>query len=177
MRQACRLLVPDGVAELLRASRKSPRRRANTNFHPQLFDPIQRFFNCLQPGSYVRPHRHGPHRFELFVLLSGKAGILTFEDNGNVCEQLLLATDAALAVEIPGGVTHTVLALEEDTLLFEVKPGPYEELTDKDFAPWAPPEGDPACPWFLTQWERLFQAGAPGNCSYPGPIPDPKGCT
>lgn len=177
MRQACRLLAPAQLAELLRASRTSPRRRAHNNFHPQLVDPIQRFFNCLQPGSYVRPHRHAFHRFELFVLLSGQAGILTFEEGGRPCEHFLLAPEAALAVEIPGGVTHTVLALEEDTLLFEVKPGPYDALTDKDFASWAPPEGDPSCAWFLAQWERLFLAGDPAGCSHPSTNSGPKGCT
>lgn len=173
MRQTCHQLAPAQLTELLRAARTSPRRRANRNFHPQLSDPIQRFFNCVQPGSYVRPHRHVSHRFELFVLISGKAGILTFDDNGNFCDRLLLAPNAALAVEIPGGITHTVVALAEDTLLFEVKPGPYQELSDKDFAPWAPCEGDPSCGWFLAQWERVFLGG---RGSHPGANPDPRDC-
>jgi hypothetical protein len=32
------------------------------------------------------------------------------------------------------------LVLSEDTVLFEVKPGPYSEASYKDFAPWAPAE-------------------------------------
>ncbi|MGD8861079.1 MAG: hypothetical protein PVI30_13820 [Myxococcales bacterium] len=35
------------------------------------------------------------------------------------------------------------MALEPDTLIYEVKPGPWSAATDKSFAPWAPAEGDP----------------------------------
>ena len=53
----------------------------------------------------------------------------------------------------------TFAALEAGTVLFEIKPGPYSALTDKDFAHWAPPEGDPACPAF----ERWFREGEIGS--------------
>jgi len=38
----------------------------------------------------------------------------------------------------------------------ELKPGPYEPLTDKDFAPWAPEEECATCPAF----EQWFREGA-----------------
>jgi hypothetical protein len=62
-------------------------------------------------------------------------------------------------------------------VLFEVKPGPYEQLadgiearaaghgrpgrglTDKDFALWAPAEGDARCAAF----ERWYCAARPGD--------------
>ncbi|MCZ7678049.1 MAG: hypothetical protein M5U28_04420 [Sandaracinaceae bacterium] len=28
-------------------------------------------------------------------------------------------------------------------MIYEVKPGPWDPATDKEMAPWAPPEGDP----------------------------------
>ena len=55
----------------------SPRLRANHNIHPVLEDPVQRFFNAMQPGTYVRPHRHStPPRWELFVVLRGALALL-----------------------------------------------------------------------------------------------------
>lgn len=36
----------------------SLRRRANHNVYPTLDAPVQRFFNALEPDTYVRPHRH-----------------------------------------------------------------------------------------------------------------------
>ncbi|HIC0138358.1 TPA: WbuC family cupin fold metalloprotein, partial [Enterobacter hormaechei] len=38
----------------------SPRLRAHHNFHPELSDPVQRLAIAMEPGTYVRPHRH-PH--------------------------------------------------------------------------------------------------------------------
>ncbi|MCS7182254.1 MAG: WbuC family cupin fold metalloprotein [Thermoanaerobaculum sp.] len=134
----------------------SPRRRGHHTLHPRLSDPIQRFFNVLQPGTYVRPHRHEEGRFELFVLLAGRAGVLTFGPQGEVVETHLLGEGALAAVEIPGGLMHTVVALAPHTVLFEVKPGPYGALTDKDFAPWAPEEGQREAAALLATWERHF---------------------
>ena len=43
-------------------------------------------------------------------------------------------------VEIPVGTWHSLIALEEDTLVYEVKDGPYSPEDDKNFAVWAPKE-------------------------------------
>ena len=36
-----------------------------------------------------------------------------------------------------------MVCLEPDTVILEVKKGPYDANTDKKFASWAPAEGDP----------------------------------
>jgi cupin fold WbuC family metalloprotein len=144
------------LADLVQRARSNPRKRANLNVHPELDDPIQRMFNCFQPGTYVRPHHHEPARWELFVLLSGRLGVLTFGDKGKVTGRATLAAGNGTAVEIPGGVTHAVVSLDPDTTVLEVKPGPFRPLTDKDFAPWSPAEGGPHAAILLWEWERLF---------------------
>jgi len=132
----------------------SPRRRANLNVHPTLEAPVQRMLNVFQPGTYVRPHRHEPERFELFLALSGRAAVLTFDDEGRVLECAVLEPGATWAVELPGGVWHTVVSLADGTALFEVKPGPYRPLDDKDYAPWAPHEGSTDVEATLRSWLR-----------------------
>jgi len=157
---AAKVVGQEQLAALREAARLAARRRANLNLHPELADPVQRFFNCFEPGSYVRPHRHDPHRWELFVLLQGKAGVLLFSPEGAIFQRVLLAPTASLAVEIPGGVFHTLVALAPSTVLFEVKPGPYQALADKDFAPWAPSEAeDQAARKLLAAWQREFPGG------------------
>ena len=47
--------------------------------------------------------------------------------------------------------------LEPDTVVFEVKPGPYQPTSDKDFAPWAPAEGGPDAPAYLADLEARFR--------------------
>ena len=42
----------------------------------------------MQPGTYVRPHRHStPPRWELFVVLRGALALLVFDDSGRVEER------------------------------------------------------------------------------------------
>ena len=154
-----RVLDAGTIAGATAAAREGPRGRRNFNLHPTLADPVQRFLNVFQPGSYVRPHRHDADRWELFLLLDGETAAVVFDDAGNVTETAVLRRGGARAVEIAGGVWHTLLALAPDTLLFEVKPGPYAPVTDKDFAAWAPAEGAPECADFLTRWTALAANG------------------
>ncbi|MBZ5587848.1 MAG: WbuC family cupin fold metalloprotein [Acidobacteriia bacterium] len=152
-----RLFDAAALKQTLADASASPRRRANLNVHKTLEDPIQRMLNVFQPGTYVRPHRHEPHRFELFLILEGRAGLLTFDDGGAVLETAVLKPGAAWAVELPGFIWHTVVSLANDTALFEVKPGPYAPLTDRDFAPWAPSENGPEATALLEVWRRRVE--------------------
>jgi cupin fold WbuC family metalloprotein len=151
------------TTELRRLNRRaveSPRGRINRNMHPSLEDPIQRFFNCIEPGSYVRPHRHtDPPRWEVFLALRGSACVVEFSDDGTVLERTEISPDGPdIAVEIPGGSWHTVAALATGTTLFELKPGPYSPISDKDFALWAPAEDHGSRSRFL-HWLRTARPG------------------
>jgi len=142
----------------------SERQRLNRNLHPELADPIQRLFNALEPGTYARPHRHDADRWECFVHLRGHLAVLVFDDAGQVLARSELTAGQAVVAEIPGGAWHSVVALEPGTLLFEIKPGPYSMLSDKNFAAWAPPERHPAAV-ALEAWMRQAQPGQSWNNS------------
>lgn len=137
-------------------ARKSPRLRMNYNLHDSLDDPCQRLLNALEPGTYVRPHRHtDPPKSEAFVALSGRMSVLIFDDHGNLTESLLLdSKEGLIAVEVPSGRWHSIVSHESGSVFFEVKHGPYHPLTDKDFAPWAPAEGGPSASDFLENLEQ-----------------------
>ncbi|MFP4614928.1 MAG: WbuC family cupin fold metalloprotein [Thiohalorhabdus sp.] len=149
------------VARLSDAAQGRERLRANDNLHPELADPVQRMLNALEPGTYVRPHRHDdPPKWELFLALSGAAACLTFDEAGTVTERCEIRAGGPLyGVEIPAGAWHSVAALEPATVLFEIKPGPYAPLADKDFASWAPAEGEAGAAAF-EEWLRHAPAGA-----------------
>lgn len=139
-----------------------PRGRANWNLHPRLDDPIQRFCNAMQPGTYVRPHRHsGGDRWEVFVALKGAAAVATFADNVLAERVVIGAGGPNFGLEIAAGVWHSVASLAPGTVLFELKAGPYSPIADKDFAAWAPAEGDPAAEAF----ERWIRTGALGSAA------------
>lgn len=152
-------ITDDDLNDLTRAARAAGRRRMNRNLHPALTDQVQRLLNAFEPGTYVRPHRHDAGRWELFLILRGRAALLAFDDHGRVAARHELAAAGPMRlIEVPGGTWHTLAALEPGTLLFEVKPGPYVPLTDKDFAAWAPGEGEQRAAAY-EQWFRRAQPG------------------
>ena len=150
----------------------SARRRKNFNFHASAADNPHRMLNVLCRGTYVRPHRHvTPPKSEAFIPLTGAVGIVLFDDAGAVAAAHRLdAGGPVRGIDLPPGVWHTVIALTETSVCYEVKPGPWEPASDKDFAAWAPGEGEAACAALVARWEALFAApGAlPGGPVYNG---------
>jgi len=145
--------------QLAEVAQQALRRRQNRNLHAALTDPVQRLLNALEPGTYVPPHRHAaPAKWELMVLLTGRAVLLTFDDAGVVLERVDLDIRTPV-VEIPPATWHTLTALEPQTVLLEVKPGPYVPVVPSDVAPWAPAEGSSGAA-ALEHWSRT---AAPGD--------------
>jgi cupin fold WbuC family metalloprotein len=140
---SARLITPADLDALSREADSNRRRRLNLNLHGDSTDPCQRLFNAVEPGSYIRPHRHSdPPKAESFVAVRGRFTLLLFDDAGKVTERIELAPCGPVAaVDIPAGVWHSILALEPGSIFFEAKPGPYAPLTDSDIASWAPAEG------------------------------------
>lgn len=136
----------DLLDELSARAQASPRLRMNLNLHDSAMDPCQRMLNAIEPGSYVRPHRHlALPKFELFVAVRGRLAVILFSDDGSVARVEVLAPASSIcAVEIPSGAWHTVIALDPGTVCFEIKPGPFQPIPEGDWAPWAPADGDPA---------------------------------
>jgi cupin fold WbuC family metalloprotein len=121
----------------------SLRLRMNYNFHQQLDDPLNRFLNAMEPGSYFPPHRHrNPDREEIFLVLRGSVLIVIFDDDGAVISSVEVSPqEGVYGMEIDAGVWHSLVVLEPNTVVYEVKKGPYVPLTPDNIAPWAP---DPA---------------------------------
>ena len=138
-------LVTEGNA----ASRNSPRLRAMQPVQRSQEAKVQRLLNFLQPGTYVQPHCHPlPHASESMCLLSGAIDILIFEENGTLIARYPLTPQSPL-IDIEPGTWHGLVVKEKDTVIFEVKRGPYDATTDKTFAPWAPAEDSPEAADYL----------------------------
>ncbi|MBI4745662.1 MAG: WbuC family cupin fold metalloprotein [Deltaproteobacteria bacterium] len=144
----------EDINNLVEAARSSPRKRMNLNIHQSLDATVQRFFNAMEPDTYVRPHRHVQDgRFELFLCIRGKGAAITFDDSGKVLDSVIISPDGvSIGIEIPPRAWHTILCLSPGTVFFELKEGPYMEIDDKDFAAWAP---DPSNPGSYDYLRRL----------------------
>src|SRR5688572_6958743 len=122
----------DALTALSTEARAAPRLRLNRNFHPDDSHPAHRLLNAVEPGSYIRPHRHtDPLKEETFVALRGAFGVVLFDESGNVTGTAVLRPGGELiGAHIPARVFHALVALEPGSVFFEVKAGPYDVRTD-----------------------------------------------
>jgi cupin fold WbuC family metalloprotein len=142
------------IAALLADSRSSPRRRAHLLLHAGHHDQVQRLLIALQPGTYVRPHQHS-QQWEMLTLNRGTLDMLAFDEGGVLRERHRL-TASAPVIQIPPGTWHGGLVVEPDTVVMEVKPGPYRV---NEFADWAPEENAPEAA-ALVRWLEEAESGA-----------------
>jgi cupin fold WbuC family metalloprotein len=152
------LLTESLVQRALEVSRASDRKRVIVPFHKSDDDNPHRMFNAMQPGTYVRPHRHlVVPKSEVFLVLRGALDFLVFDDDGALeFARTLRAGSEDFGVDLAPGRFHGILVREPDTLVYEVKPGPYAASNDKDFAAWAPAEGEPGVPAYVASLERAL---------------------
>ena len=153
-----KIVTPELLQQLTESARTSPRLRRNHNLHPSDESRCHRLLNAIEPGSYIRPHRHlDPEKDEAFILMSGRLGIIQFSDTGQVTETVTLSRqDGILAADIPSGVFHTAVSLEPGTVFYEAKAGPYLPLGEAEVAAWAPPEGDARVERYLDQLKKML---------------------
>lgn len=146
------------LARITAEALQSPRLRKNHNIHTSDKSRCHRLLNAVEPASYIRPHRHlDPEKDEAFILMSGRLGVIIFDDNGAVTETVLLSQASGnLAADVPHGVYHTAVSLETGTLFYEAKAGPYLPLAEDEKAHWAPEDNDPSARIYLEQLRGLI---------------------
>jgi cupin fold WbuC family metalloprotein len=149
--------------DLTRQAKNSQRLRQHRNIHQNYQDACQRLFNAIEPGSYIRPHRHATEpREELLIAIRGSMALITFDHQGSVTGILRFGfekqgSDLAAGAEVASSIWHTVVALEPGSVLLEVKAGPFDPNQPKDLAPWAPEEGSSMAQGYLQ--EMVERAG------------------
>lgn len=110
----------------------SDRLRMNFNFHDSLESKAQRLLNALEIGTELPIHRH-INTSETYILLRGKIRVLFYDDNRNIKETFHLnPSNGDYGVHIPKGVWHTLEVLENGSVIFEVKDGPYKPIKETD---------------------------------------------
>lgn len=158
-REAVNITILNGelLADLSTQARTNPRLRQNYNLHASLDDPCQRLLNAMEPGSYIRPHRHlTPPKQEGFVGVGGQLAAFLFDAQGKVLDVFVFGPrESVFGVDIAVGVWHTVVSLEPGSVFYETKTGPYVPIAEEDMAPWAPAEGSAAAGEYLAGLVRL----------------------
>jgi cupin fold WbuC family metalloprotein len=132
------------IANLAQQAADSPRKRSHLLLHAGHADQVQRLVIVLQPGSYVRPHHHS-QQWEMLVALQGRGYLHRFSETGRLLDRFEMSSSSKVA-QIQIGEFHGFLVLDPDTVILEIKPGPYRP---NEFAEWAPPEGHASAPMFI----------------------------
>lgn len=140
-------------------ARLSPRLRKNHNFHHSEDEPVNRLINVMHRGTYLPVHRHSrPDRSESCIVLRGRVGVTFYDDEGNLTDSRLVGPSCdCVGYDIDAGVWHGLVVLEDDTVLFEVKQGPYAPISAENIASWSPAADDTsAVKRFVEELENHF---------------------
>lgn len=144
------------LKEGISASRSSTRKRIIYPIQRTQKDRVQRLINFLQPGTYIRPHFHPlRHASEMLQVVQGSVCFFVFDDDGTITDGYYLQSGTAGSVlDIVPGIWHSFVVLSEDTVLVEIKKGPYNKESDKIFAEWSPEENTDEAEAFVKQLEH-----------------------
>lgn len=154
-----RIIDEDLFIQLGGQASSSPRRRAHLSFHSSPEEDIHRLCIAAEPDTYVRPHRHGDGKWELFIPLKGAFSVLVFDDNGKVSSRHELEPGSkCCGIELEAGLLHAFVSGKSGSVAIEVKRGPFVPTPESDFASWAPREGDDLAAGFL-DWMRNASPG------------------
>lgn len=126
------LLIQSVIIQVSEDAKTSPRLRMNYNLHESFEDQVQRMFNALEPGTEIPIARH-PYSNETLIMLRGKLRVLIYDDHRNIIEDVIIAPNTVnIGYHIPKGTWHTVQSLEEGTVCFETREGPYAPVAEED---------------------------------------------
>ena len=99
------------------------------------------------------------------MAIRGSFSLITFDDHGNFVRSSSFGSElyadelcSNVGVEIPPDVWHTVIAKQENSILLEVKEGPFVSDDSKEIALWAPQDGSAEVDSFLARCHKFSES-------------------
>lgn len=125
--------IDNQLLDTLSAQAKAnPRLRQAFDLRTTPEDQSQRILNAVEPGTILPIHRHRGST-ETIIVLRGKVVQHYYNDAGEKPASFELAPNTAqVAMSVPIGQWHALESLEEGSVIFESKDGPYVPLTEQD---------------------------------------------
>lgn len=118
--------------ELSAKAKESLRLRMNRDLRNSPDDQSQRMLNALEPGTVMPIHRHHASS-ETVVILRGKIQWVFYDDNGVETERVTLdANGEPRMLNVEKERWHSLVCLEEGSVLFESKDGAYQPLEEDE---------------------------------------------
>lgn len=144
--------------DLSAQAKVSARLRSHHCLHKTHQEKVQRVYIAAEPGTYIRPHAHlEAGKWEYISVVRGAVDFLLFSPEGELQQRIpLQAGGESSAIEIAPGTWHTLFVTQTDTILFEVKPGPFDAASIARFADWAPEENSQEHAIYLEQLKSIL---------------------
>ena len=83
----------------------------------------------------------------MIVILEGLCGVITFDSKGNKNDFFIISSDKYnkknkyhFGYQIKAKLCHTLISLSKESVLLEIKNGPFIEKTNKFIPKWSPKE-------------------------------------
>lgn len=127
------MIIDKVILEDLSAQAKaSPRLRQNLDLRNSPDDQSQRMLNALEPGTVMPIHRHHASS-ETVVILRGRIQWVFYDEAGNEIERVTLdANGEHRMLNVEKDRWHSLVCLEEGSVLFESKDGAYQPLEEDE---------------------------------------------
>lgn len=118
--------------DLTSKAKENPRLRQNMDLRNSPEDSSQRMLNALEPGTVMPIHRHHASS-ETVVILRGKIEWVFYDEAGRVTERVVLdAHGEPRLLNVERDRWHSLECLEEGSVLYESKDGPYHPLEEDE---------------------------------------------
>ena len=96
-------------------------------------DQSQRMLNVLMTDTVIPIHRHNDTS-ETVIVCRGKVREEFYDAEGHrTAEFVLQAGEACPGIQVPMGQYHTLVCLEDGSVIFEAKDRPYDPAGTEDF--------------------------------------------
>lgn len=149
-----------GMEEVSRDAVTAAKLRSRVCCHTSLADSPQEMIICLEPRTYIRPHRHFG-RSESGLALSGVADAVFFDAAGQITDVWPMGAYASglrFFYRIQEPVFHCLVVRSGSFVFHEVSTGPFTSEST-EFAQWTPSEEDAmAVGSYLDDLERRIDA-------------------
>ena len=127
------MIIDNKILDDLSAqAKKNPRLRQAMDLRNSPEDLSQRMLNALEPGTVMPIHRHHGSS-ETVVVLRGKIEWIFYDNDGNETERVALdANGEPRMLNVERDIWHSLVCLEEGSVLFESKDGAYAPLEEDE---------------------------------------------
>ena len=130
-------LPEEELSELFEKSKTSERKRVTKNFQEDSYSGPHLGLNIIQQDSYIRPHFR--YVDEHIIWHSGRLCSLVLDKSGDIERGQILAKESPY-IFLPAETYHTVVSLEDDSAIWFVTQGPFNQNRFRKNLPNSPDE-------------------------------------